>query len=84
MKIGKGVRNITVSRLFEEGKVYNLETGEEDPNGTLAPTYSHCWLNWQSKRDSEEGDYWKNEAFSFGTVEKAKEGAAYLKKYVIE
>ena len=49
------IKNIRVSKLFEVGKVYNLETGEEDANGTLKPDMTHCWVSWEEWSVDDKG-----------------------------
>ena len=83
-RIKLGVRNITISPLFEKDKLYSLHTQKEDNEGTLRPVENHCWLTWQSKWfDKESGEYkWSNEAYSFQSLEKAEEAKKYLEKHI--
>lgn len=80
-KAGKGTRNIAISPIFEAGKVYNLYTQLEDPQGTLKPTNTHCWLTWESQIILFQKETWMRQAHDFKTIEDAEQAKSYLQKY---
>lgn len=88
-RVKNGVRSINISPLFEAGKLYNIDRGsqnyqKEDANGTMRPQKNHCWVTWESKYfDSNDGkEKWCKEAYSFESLEEAKEAETYLKEFV--
>ena len=83
-RIKKGVRKITISPLFKKDVTYSLDTYKEDKNGTLRPSRNHCWLKWQSKWINSEGEeHWSGEAYSYNSLQEAREGKSYLEKHLI-
>ena len=82
-RIKKWVLHITISPLFKKDKLYNLDTELENKNGTLRPDRDHCWLTWESKWISDNGEInWSREAYNFSTIAKAEEGKKYLEKHL--
>ena len=84
-RIKRGVREIKISPLFMAGKTYSLDTELEDPNGTLLPKRSHCWLTWESQwRDDNGNTFWSKEAYMFRFFTTALEAQKYLQTKAIE
>lgn len=85
-RINKGVRNVTISRLLESGKIYDINTYQEDENGTLAPDHTHCWLNWESRfiDPEDNAEHWIRQAFDFSSLEKAEEAKVYLEEHLVK
>lgn len=80
----KGVRNFSISPLFEAGKLYNIDRSspnyqKEDETGTMRPNINHCYLDWQSKWiDEERTEHWGDETMFFNSIEEAEEAKNYL------
>ena len=87
-RIKKGVRDISISPLFEKDKLYNIDEKsplyyKEDPAGTMRPECNHCYITWQSKWiDLEKTPHWSNEAFVCNSIEDTHKIKSYLEKHL--
>jgi hypothetical protein len=83
-KIGKGVRNVTLSEIAPKGLAYDIDTGEKDEHGTLHPESHHCWLRWESRIvDPADGtERWVKESAQYDSIAEAQEAEAYIRKHV--
>ena len=62
---------------------YEITGNKEDKDGTLSPTYNHCWLTWQSHWEDEDGvKHWSNEAENFRTIEQAEKVKKELQRHL--
>lgn len=88
-KIGLGVRNIVAHPLMEEGKTYDIVSETEDPNGTLTPDVTHCWLEWEAKISyteqisQTERVFWGKQTACFRTLEAQAKAIEVLNKHLI-